>query len=31
VLQWDWLGGAMPECPPFADSAADERVGAHVA
>jgi 1-acyl-sn-glycerol-3-phosphate acyltransferase len=31
VLQWDWLGGAMPQCPPFVDSAADQRVRAHVA
>ncbi|MGD0980565.1 MAG: lysophospholipid acyltransferase family protein [Solirubrobacteraceae bacterium] len=29
VLQWDWLGGAMPECPAFVS--ADDRVGAHAA
>jgi 1-acyl-sn-glycerol-3-phosphate acyltransferase len=29
VLQWDWLGGAMPQCPVFVN--ADDRVGAHAA
>jgi len=33
VLQWDWLGGAMPQCPAFvnADDRADDRVGARAA